>query len=184
MQVNTWSVTRRGPPVSSYTAKELEEEVCASDGPQDSIDSCSFRMWLAHHSKRTYTVFLSRMQSTFAYTMWDYADLSVEQLEGICTNIAGSRDYFKRHGRDWTGKDLRLAERRKKDIYNAGGRGYWPKGGLDDFSGIANIRDRRREQLIQKWKMATENGEDEDPLDLSARVWYGRKLTWPQPPRR
>ncbi|KAJ4218156.1 hypothetical protein NW759_008749 [Fusarium solani] len=184
VQVNTWGVRRRGPPVSSYTAKELEEEVCASDGPQDSTDSSSFRMWLAHHSKRTHTVFLDRMQSTFAYTMWDHADLSVEQLEEICTNIAGCRDYFKRYGHDCMGKDLRLAERRKKDIYNAGGRGYWPKGGLDDFSGITNIRDRRREQLIQKWKRTTENGEDEDPLDLFAEVWYGRKLTWPQRPRR
>ncbi|RSL93530.1 hypothetical protein CEP52_013191 [Fusarium oligoseptatum] len=114
-----------------------------------------------------------RMLTAFAYTMWDNADLSAEQLGEICTNIAGCKDYFKRYGRNWNGKDLRLAEKRKKDIYNAGGRGYWPKGGLDDFSGITHLRDRRREQLIQKWKKATENGEDEDPLDWSSRVWYG-----------
>ncbi|RSL62983.1 hypothetical protein CEP53_004586 [Fusarium sp. AF-6] len=163
--INTWTVIRRGPPVSSYTAKELEEEACVSDGPQDSTDSSSFRIWLAHHSKRTYTVFLDKMLTAFAYTMWDNADLSAEQLGEVCTNIAGCKDYFKRYGRNWNWKDLRLAEKRKKDIYNAGGRGYWPKGGLDDFSGITHLRDRRREQLIQKWNKATENGEDEDPLD-------------------
>ncbi|RMJ15621.1 hypothetical protein CDV36_004714 [Fusarium kuroshium] len=138
--INTWTVIRRGPPVSSYTAKELEEEAY-------------------------------RMLTAFAYTMWDNADLSAEQLGEICTKIAGCKDYFKRYGRNWNGKDLRLAEKRKKDIYKAGGRGYWPKGGLDDFSGITHLRDRRREQLIQKWKKATENGEDEDPLDWSSQVW-------------
>ncbi|KAJ4240410.1 hypothetical protein NW757_012482 [Fusarium falciforme] len=86
-------------------------------------------------------------------------------LPFLCSIARSKTDYFKRYGRDWMGKDLRLAERRKKDIYNAGGRGCWPKGGLDDFSGITNIRDRRRGQLIQKWKRATENGEDEDPLE-------------------
>ncbi|EEU36254.1 uncharacterized protein NECHADRAFT_87124 [Fusarium vanettenii 77-13-4] len=90
---NTWTVIRRGPPVSSYTAKELEEEAY-------------------------------RKLSIFAYTMWDNADLTVEQLGEICTNIAGCKDYFKRYARYWDGKDLRLAQKRKKNIYNAGGRGY------------------------------------------------------------
>ncbi|RSL47489.1 hypothetical protein CEP54_013395 [Fusarium duplospermum] len=103
--------------------------------------------------------------------MWDNADLSVEQLGEICTNIAGCKDYFKRYARNWNWKDQRLAEKRKKDIYDAGDRGYWPKGGLDDFSGITHIRDRKREQLIQKWKKATGNREDEDPLDWSSRMF-------------
>ncbi|KAJ4319096.1 hypothetical protein N0V84_006550 [Fusarium piperis] len=104
--------------------------------------------------------------------MWDNIDLSVEQLE-------------ERYGSDWTEKDRSLAEKRKKDIYKAGGRGYWPKGGLDDFSGITNLRDRRREQLIQKWRKATENGEDEDPaLNWAARPTLMSKSMWRRGPLR
>lgn len=163
IQTNTWRGMRRGPPVSSYTAKELEEEACTSDGPQDSTCSSSFRIWLAHHTRVPYTLFLDVIMLTFAYTVWDNTDMSVARLEEICTNISGCRDYFQRYGHDWTDKDYCLTEKRRKDVYKAGGRGYWPKGGLDDFSGIINVRERRREQLIQKWRKEAGNGEDEYP---------------------
>lgn len=125
------------------------------DGPNGLASSSPFRTWLATHSNDYVWVAVfnwpDRNLWECGYVLWDAEEMSKEQLRYRGAAARQMEPLFPRLRASWSDEDVRRSERMRTDLYFAGGRGYWPREGLD-FSGVRGLSEEKKQDLLEKWR--------------------------------
>ncbi|KAK2764783.1 hypothetical protein CKAH01_04948 [Colletotrichum kahawae] len=136
------------------------------DGPQDSLSSTPFRVWLAMHwTDGIWSTNFNALDQGFwecGYVMWDVDEVPEMQLRGRSSAIRREGPSTQRLGASWTDEDVRRSERQRADLWLAGADGYWPREGYD-FSGITGVSEEDKQRLVEKWETETYGHRIESP---------------------
>ncbi|KAF4812849.1 hypothetical protein CGCSCA5_v008834 [Colletotrichum siamense] len=142
----------------NYQEGRLDVLAGPMDGPQDSLSSTPFRMWLAMHwTESIMTSNFNPLDESFwecGYVMWDVDELPEMRLRGRSLAIRQEGPPTDRLGALWTDEDARRSERQRADLWLAGADGYWPLEGYD-FSRITGLSEEKKQALVEKWKKET-----------------------------
>jgi hypothetical protein len=158
----------------------------ALDGPHDTFTSDPARIWYQTHLYRplhaSITSWRDQPMWQCGYVLWDIPNFTEwENLWDIAEGIREQEDLFHRYHKQWHEEDgwreeeIKLLEMQKEDIFEAGGRGYWPTDGVD-FSRIEGLSEEDQRRLVEKWEAeegneqsdgdgGDESGEDQDELE-------------------
>jgi hypothetical protein len=127
------------------------------DGPNGSASSSPFRTWLATHSNDFAwgAIFHGRDRNLWecGYVLWDAEEVSKEQLRDRGAVTRYMETLFPRLRESWSDVDIERSMNMRADLYLAGGRGYWPKEGLD-FTGVRGLSEEKKQTLLGKWREA------------------------------
>ncbi|KAJ3954501.1 hypothetical protein N0V92_008992 [Colletotrichum tropicale] len=141
-----------------YQAGKLDLVAGPMDGPQDSLSSTPFRVWLAMHwTDGIWGTNFNALDQGFwecGYVMWDVDELPEIRLRGRSSAIRREGPSTQRLGASWTDEDVQRSERQRADLWLAGADGYWPREGYD-FSRITGLSEEKKQALVEKWKTET-----------------------------
>ncbi|KAI8179426.1 hypothetical protein K4K54_008394 [Colletotrichum sp. SAR 10_86] len=141
-----------------YQAGKLDLVAGPMDGPQDSLSSTPFRVWLATHwTDGIWSTNFNALDQGFwecGYVMWDVDELPEMRLRGRSSAIRREGPSTQRLGASWTDEDVQRSERQRADLWLAGADGYWPREGYD-FSRITGLSEEKKQALVEKWKTET-----------------------------
>lgn len=83
------------------------------------------------------------------YVIWDHhAELDRETLATKMEEARKLPPYFERI--TWSKDEFQHSQYQRRDIFFSGGRGHWPRNGLD-FSRITGLTEEDQENLIYWW---------------------------------
>ncbi|CAG9994618.1 unnamed protein product [Clonostachys byssicola] len=125
--------------------------------PQRAPQNSPFRAWLGAHFKNSISRTVCCDADTnlwfLGYVLWTSPREAAPPLEEVyetCKRVRVAEPIFPRPGKEW-GKDDHLRSRRqRKDIYRAGGEGFWPREG-GDWSEIYGLTEAQKKTLEAKW---------------------------------
>ncbi|KAF3802248.1 hypothetical protein GCG54_00012496 [Colletotrichum gloeosporioides] len=141
-----------------YQRGRLDEIAGPMDGPQDSLSSTPFRVWLAMHwTDGIWSTNFNSLDQGFwecGYVMWDVNELPETRLRGRSSAIRRVGPSTQRLGASWTDEDVQRSERQRTDLWLAGADGYWLREGYD-FSRITGLSEEKKQALVEKWKTET-----------------------------
>ncbi|OTA64263.1 hypothetical protein K449DRAFT_421626 [Hypoxylon sp. EC38] len=141
--------------LEDYSPAQLELLVRPSDGAQDSMASDPYHFWyranLGHSILCSVACTRDWKLLEGGYVLWDYADISEVDFEGLFKELRDKPHYFQSYRRTWPRGEVLVFQERKKDIHLSGGSGYWPRNGLD-FSRIHGLSEETKTELVKKWK--------------------------------
>ncbi|KAH9235466.1 hypothetical protein K456DRAFT_1723630 [Colletotrichum gloeosporioides 23] len=141
-----------------YQEGKLDVLAGPMDGPQDSLSSTPFRVWLAMHwTEPTMCSNFNPLDQSFwecGYVMWDVDEVPEMRLRGRSSAIRREGPSTQRLGASWTDEDVRRSERQRADLWLAGADGYWPREGYD-FSRITGLSEEKKQALVEKWRTET-----------------------------
>jgi hypothetical protein len=159
----------------------------ALDGPHDTFHSDPARIWYQTHLYRplhaSIDSYADQAMWQCGYLLWDIPNWTQwENAWDIAESIRSQEDLFPRYRKQWHDEEegwreeeIKLLETQKEDIFEAGGKGYWPTDGVD-FSRIEGLSEEDQRRLVEKWDAEEENqqsdgdgedegGEDQDGLE-------------------